>query len=1375
MRIRSNLSVWALVGCVCLSEIQARTIYYNNFDESAGNEWSHQTREVTPIGARQFLGRFGNESVSLHLDNLPPHQIIRVTFDLFIIGSWEGSDLTRPGQGPDVWTLTADGEPPLLRTSFDNYYAPLFARPERQSFPEGYGQGYHPAQSGAEEKNTLGYRNPSHSELPQDAVYHLSFEFPHEVNELHLSFSANCMPIHSDLQDESWGLDNVIVEFPEEDGQVLLVTDAQPGGNVTVPGQGQFWYSSKSNLQIEAEANSNHVFDRWSGTAVERGFVTDPFSARTSVRIEAACSLIAHYISDPDSSILVVDDKAAMDPGPGDPLVSDPEEDGTLKHPFDSIQKAVDTLNPQNHRGILVLSGLYKGPGNRDIDLKGKRMRLYSSGGAEYCIIDCAGQGRGFFVHRGESRATRVEGFTIRSGIAQEGGGIYCHGSPTFSNCNLSSNKATEHGSAVYCASGSPKLRDCSIQKGMENSLVVAAGATLELGGLVQLETAILSGTGRIAVPLDTVLELRDCTQSCDLTGSGWINVFDRFKLTHDAKLDLTDLNANSLGIGGTLTCQGLLELQEQANIFHANIETTHCLLEGTSLVAQSAVRLLNPMVYGQFMIRDQASLQGNTISAQSDNFLTFDSQYNGLLDDNTVDLMLSGEQVLEVRGTGRSCNSGCVQTANVSSVFDRSQWQLRTLNIVEGARVTLTDRFDDQRDGGNESLYAQTLTLGPDAELNCSGLCIQAGVYESDPTSRTIQGPLYGQSLGELEFSDTTEFTTRVQVSSRLDVQLIDDTMYLILGKTEFTRARAHFDRCVEDRLLIRFKYLFVSPDIELRIYLSNSPFLGERDPLHTRLVGNLFPPPAGRPGSEGSSRYGQFELWVDTTGLNLSNGTWVELETIRRPELRRTTPLTRWFNAPESQADSASIDDLAVEICSGICMDLDASTTVDAMDVEIILCLAGKSVTGYSNAARCLEGTFSMDGTLDSTDLYSWEWMLLNCNECGNLCLDRALPLTGPVGNHVTLNAMSRIKTRQVLMGMGTSIKPPQGLTILDKLYSDNMGLVEFADRRHVFGTNEDWNTYWLESTVSRGTIRFVRSHTGELYMVNSEQGITNRLGKSIVTPGRQEVGKEPRYSQNARVTIGLQGSGERTSGRPILDAVVVDENTIFVVPVVVQPLGQGSSPYLAAAKLSGSNRRIAHIFDDPNRDITHSPTLDNPNLAGLREIELDSEGNVYILNVNALNSSTILWKYSATGQVLNRMELEGLGIFDPVGLCVTHDSDGLVYLACGRNDPNDRDGTYVFGLSPNTLEVERRVTIKGLHHITGMTEQAGNGTLWIVGYSLDAIPEHLNRFDLPRYGAYIAKLETNYVGDSVQAEAITDAGENVVLPISVTYIEP
>ena len=39
---------------------------------------------------------------------------------------------------------------------------------------------------------------------------------------------------------------------------------------------------------------------------------------------------------------IYVDDDAPSDPGPGNPFISDPLEDGSPGHPFDTVQEAID-------------------------------------------------------------------------------------------------------------------------------------------------------------------------------------------------------------------------------------------------------------------------------------------------------------------------------------------------------------------------------------------------------------------------------------------------------------------------------------------------------------------------------------------------------------------------------------------------------------------------------------------------------------------------------------------------------------------------------------------------------------------------------------------------------------------------------------------------------------------------------------------------------------------------------------------------------------------------------------------------------------------------------------------------------------------------
>lgn len=169
-----------------------------------------------------------------------------------------------------------------------------------------------------------------------------------------------------------------------------------------------------------------------------------------------------------------VDDDAAGDPGPGDPVVSDPAEDGSVEHPYDSIQQALDAA-PRGATEvvtIVVADGLYKGFGNRDLDYKGKVLTLRSANGAATCIIDCQQEGMGFYFHTGERQNSVLKGFTIRGtqNISGAGGAIRCADSaPTIAECTIAGNRASGYSGAsgivFYSHFDEPLvIRDCVIR-----------------------------------------------------------------------------------------------------------------------------------------------------------------------------------------------------------------------------------------------------------------------------------------------------------------------------------------------------------------------------------------------------------------------------------------------------------------------------------------------------------------------------------------------------------------------------------------------------------------------------------------------------------------------------------------------------------------------------------------------------------------------------------------------------------------------------------------------------------------------------------------------------------------------------------------------
>ena len=199
------------VATVTINVVPSMVVYENDFEEGAGDEWCYTNISTTPSG-RNFLGEFNNQDVCLRLNDLPSHTQVRISFDLYIIRSWDGNQELWPLEpdiflypynflgsvGPDEWQLQVGGET-LLHTTFSNWDLLGFL----QAYPNLVPGGLYPARTGATENNALGYIFGPH---PMDAVYHLTFLLEHIGDLLRLDFSA--MGLQS-IADESWGLDNI--------------------------------------------------------------------------------------------------------------------------------------------------------------------------------------------------------------------------------------------------------------------------------------------------------------------------------------------------------------------------------------------------------------------------------------------------------------------------------------------------------------------------------------------------------------------------------------------------------------------------------------------------------------------------------------------------------------------------------------------------------------------------------------------------------------------------------------------------------------------------------------------------------------------------------------------------------------------------------------------------------------------------------------------------------------------------------------------------------------------------------------------------------------------------------------------------------------
>jgi hypothetical protein len=122
---------------------------------------------------------------------------------------------------------------------------------------------------------------------------------------------------------------------------------------------------------------------------------------------------------------------------------------------------------------VLVANGIYKGPGNSDLDFKGKAITVQSTGGAANCTIDASQGVRGLWFHHQETAASVFSGFTITNGNAGigDGGGVLCElsSSPTIRNCTISGNKGTL-GGGIGCSNSSPQILNCRVEGNMASA-----------------------------------------------------------------------------------------------------------------------------------------------------------------------------------------------------------------------------------------------------------------------------------------------------------------------------------------------------------------------------------------------------------------------------------------------------------------------------------------------------------------------------------------------------------------------------------------------------------------------------------------------------------------------------------------------------------------------------------------------------------------------------------------------------------------------------------------------------------------------------------------------------------------------------------------
>ncbi len=260
--------------------------------------------------------------------------------------------------------------------------------------------------------------------------------------------------------------------------QYRLTLSSTEGGAVTQPGEGAFTYDEGTAVAVVAEAQRGYGFDHWTGMAVDKGYVIDTTDPSISLTLTEDLTLNAHFFLAYDPNCLYVDNNSVNDPGPLDPCTSDPWEDGSLDHPFDTIQEAIDTA--QDGMTVCVYDGTYVENlviAHKSISL----LRAQTDANLALLQVVVDANGLGSVVSWTESIEPNglIDGFILTGGAGPWGGGLYCEGANdlTLANCVLVNNDANT-GAGIYANHTNLDLVNCTVLNNTD----------LTLGGIVVVD-----------------------------------------------------------------------------------------------------------------------------------------------------------------------------------------------------------------------------------------------------------------------------------------------------------------------------------------------------------------------------------------------------------------------------------------------------------------------------------------------------------------------------------------------------------------------------------------------------------------------------------------------------------------------------------------------------------------------------------------------------------------------------------------------------------------------------------------------------------------------------------------------------------------------
>jgi len=298
--------------------------------------------------------------------------------------------------------------------------------------------------------------------------------------------------------------------------------------------------------------------------------------------------------------------------------------DGSSELP--TIQAAID--HAARHDVIELADGTFRGPGNHDVDFRGKAITVRSVGGdPTACVIDCRpgpdGRAhRGFIFQSQEGRDSRLIGVTITLAQARgdrrpatDGGAVLLQGaSPTLERCVFRGNRA-ESGGAVSCLEASPTIVACVFEA---NTATLGGALASFLGAPEITDCEFVRNTaawGGAFLGVESSGKLERCRFAVNLAERGGavagrqspLVLVDCLLAANQATLGggvyCTESSptlsgctivANTAGSGGGIHCQELSTLSITRSVVAFSVQG-----EAVACGAQSSLEITCCLVYG--------------------------------------------------------------------------------------------------------------------------------------------------------------------------------------------------------------------------------------------------------------------------------------------------------------------------------------------------------------------------------------------------------------------------------------------------------------------------------------------------------------------------------------------------------------------------------------------------------------------------------------------------------------------------------------------------------------------------------------------------------------------------------------------------------